>query len=119
MPPNSREAGYLLDMLQAAHRLQEFTAGVSFEAYLESILLQSAVERQLEILGEAARRMSEGFRQEHPEIPWSSIIGQRNVIAHQYEEIRQERLWYVVTSNIPLLIAQLEPLIPPLPPQIE
>ena len=63
--------------------------------------------------------MSEGFRQEHPEIPWNSIIEQRNVIAHQYEEIRQERLWYVVTSNIPILIAQLEPLIPPLPPQIE
>jgi uncharacterized protein with HEPN domain len=119
MPPNNREAGYLWDMLQAARRLQEFTAGLSYEAYLESILLQSAVERQLEILGEAARRMSEAFRQEHPEIPWSSIISQRNVIAHQYEEIRQERLWAVITSDIPTLIAQLEPLIPPLPPEIE
>jgi uncharacterized protein with HEPN domain len=58
MPPNNREAGFLWDMLQAARRLQEFTAGLSYEAYLESILLQSAVERQLEILGEAARRMS-------------------------------------------------------------
>ena len=119
MPPTSREAGYLWDMLQAARRLQEFTAGVSFEAYLESVLFQSAVERQLEILGEAARRMSEGFRQEHPEIPWSSIIGQRNVIAHQYDDIEQEQLWSVVTSGIPILIAQLEPLIPPLPPEIE
>jgi len=119
MLPNSRDAGYLWDMLQAARRLQEFTAGVSFEAYLESVLLQSAVERQLEILGEAARRMSEGFRQEHPEIPWSSIIGQRNVIAHQYDDIEQEQLWSVVTSGIPILIAQLEPLIPPLPPEIE
>ncbi|MFP4100963.1 HepT-like ribonuclease domain-containing protein [Coleofasciculus sp.] len=119
MQPNSRESGYLWDMLQAAIRLQEFTAGLSYEAYLESILLQSAVERQLEILGEAARRMSEDFRQVHPEIPWSDIIGQRNVIAHQYEEIRQERIWSVVTSDIPTLIAQLEPLIPPLPPEIE
>jgi len=82
-------------------------------------LLQSAVERQLEILGEAARRMSDNFRQAHPEIPWSDIIGQRNVIAHQYEEIRQERIWSVVTSDIPTLITQLEPLIPPLPPEIE
>ena len=69
--------------------------------------------------GEAARRMSDDFRQAHPEIPWSDIIGQRNVIAHQYEEIRQERIWSVVTSDIPTLIAQLEPLIPPLPPEIE
>ncbi|MEQ8541542.1 MAG: DUF86 domain-containing protein [Coleofasciculus sp. D1-CHI-01] len=82
-------------------------------------MLQSAVERQLEILGEAARRMSDNFRQAHPEIPWSDIIGQRNVIAHQYEEIRQERIWSVVTSDIPTLITQLEPLIPPLPPEIE
>jgi uncharacterized protein with HEPN domain len=118
MPPSNRDAGYLWDMLQAAYRLQEFTAGLSYEDYLNSILLQSAVERQLEILGEAARRMSEAFRQEHPEIPWSSIIGQRNVIAHQYDDIDLQQLWSVVTSNIPSLIAQLEPLIPPLPPEI-
>jgi uncharacterized protein with HEPN domain len=77
------------------------------------------VERQLEILGEAARRMSEAFRREHPEIPWSSIIGQRNVIAHQYDDIDLEQLWSVVTSGIFILISQLEPLIPPLPPEIE
>jgi uncharacterized protein with HEPN domain len=63
--------------------------------------------------------MSDAFRQEHPEIPWSSIIAQRNVIAHQYEEIQQERIWSVVTSDIPTLIAQLDPLIPPLPPEIK
>lgn len=119
MPPNNRDAGYLWDMLQAALRLQEFTTGVSYQAYIESVLLQSAVERQLEILGEAARRISEAFRQEHLEIPWSSIIGQRNVIAHQYDDIDLEQLWSVVTSAIPILIAQLEPLIPPLPPQID
>ena len=106
-------------MLQAARRLQEFTVGVFFEAYLESVLLQSAVERQLEILGEAARRISEASRQEHPEIPWSSVIGQRNVIAHQYDDVNLEQLWSVVTLDIPILIAQLEPLIPPLPPEIE
>lgn len=105
-------------MLQAARRLQEFTVGLSYEDYLNSILLQSAVERQLEILGEAARRMSEAFRQEHPEIPWSAIIGQRNVIAHQYDDIDLQQLWSVVTSDIFTLISQLEPLIPPLPPEI-
>ncbi len=119
MPPNNRDAGYLWDMLQAARHLQEFTAGLSYEDYLNSILLQSAVERQLEILGEAARRMSEAFRQEHPEIPWSAIIGQRNVIAHQYDDIELGQIWSVVTSDIPELISQLEPLIPPLPPEIE
>lgn len=119
MPPTNREAGYLWDMLQAARRIQEFTANLSYEDYLDSILLQSAVERQFEILGEASRRMSEEFRQEHPEIPWSGIISQRNVIAHQYDEIIQQQLWSVVIEDIPVLTSQLEPLVPPLPPEIE
>jgi uncharacterized protein with HEPN domain len=55
-------------MLEAARHLQEFTAGVSYQSNLESVVLQSAVERQLEILGEAARQMFEAFRQENPEI---------------------------------------------------
>jgi uncharacterized protein with HEPN domain len=59
MPTSNREAAYIWDMLQAARRIQECTAGLSYEGYLESILIQSAVERQLEILGEASRRMSE------------------------------------------------------------
>lgn len=119
MSQNKRDAGYLWDMLQAALRVQEFTIGLSYADYLDSILLQSGVERQLEIIGEAARRISADFRQEHPEIAWSDIIGQRNVIAHQYDDIELEQLWSVVTSDIPILITQLEPLIPPLPPEIE
>ncbi|MFP5269795.1 HepT-like ribonuclease domain-containing protein [Coleofasciculus sp.] len=88
---------------------------------LEPSIIESkrSALRTNKMTGEAARRMSDDFRQAHPEIPWSDIIGQRNVIAHQYEEIRQERIWSVVTSDIPTLIAQLEPLIPPLPPEIE
>ena len=58
MPPTNREAGYLWDMLEAARQIQQFTANLSYENYLDSILLQSAVEPQLEILGEASRRMS-------------------------------------------------------------
>lgn len=52
-------------MLQAASRLQEITLGLSYEAYLESTLIQSAVERQIEILGQAARQVSEAFLQAH------------------------------------------------------
>ena len=106
-------------MLESARRIQEFTAGLSYEEYLDSILIRSAVERQLEIIGEAARRMSQGFRQEHPEVPWSGVIGQRNVIVHKYDEIIQEQIWSVVTEDIPVLIDRLEPLLPPLPPEIE
>jgi uncharacterized protein with HEPN domain len=79
-------------MLEAAQALRELTAGVSVAAYLVDRKTQLAVERAIEIPGEAARRISPALQQSHPEIPWAGIIGQRNVIAHEYGEIKQERL---------------------------
>ena len=67
-----------------------FAANLSFEVYLEDVLVRSAVERQFEILGEAARRISEGFRQIHPQIDWQRIIGLRNIVSHRYDEVNQE-----------------------------
>jgi len=80
---------------------------------------QLAVEREVEIIGEAARRVSEPFREAHPEIPWQTIIAQRNVLAHEYGEIRQDLMWRVATTRMGELILVLESLIPPLPPEPE
>ena len=116
MRPEDRDAAYLWDMLDAAKTVQLFVAGVAFHQYEKDRKLQLAVERAIEIIGEAARNLSEQFRQNHPEIPWKSIIGQRHVIAHEYGEIQQERLWLVASQRIPELIVLLEPLLPPAPP---
>ena len=77
--------------------------------------LQLAVERAIEIIGEAARLISASFKEQHPEIPWQQIIAQRHVLAHDYGEISHDRIWLVATRWIPDLINQLEPLLP-LPP---
>jgi uncharacterized protein with HEPN domain len=119
LPYEGRDPAYLWDMLTAARGIQECTSGLSLEQYLKQRVVQLAVERELEILGEAARRVSSSCRATHPEIPWQAIIGQRNVLAHEYGDIEHVRIWKVVTTHIPALIAQLEPLIPPLPPSIE
>lgn len=115
MPTNNRDAGSLWDMVQAIHKIQDFTGQLSYETYLENALVQSAVERQLEILGEAAGRLSQDFRQAHSEVNWRRIIGLRNVLIHRYDDIQQQRIWLVVTSELNPLLAQLEPLLPPLP----
>jgi uncharacterized protein with HEPN domain len=115
MPPDARDAAYLWDMLEAAREVERYTAAVSFAAYEQDRMRQRAVERALEIVGEAARRVSDPFKQTHSQIPWRPIIAQRNVIAHEYGEIVQERLWRVAREHIPTLIAELEPLIPDLP----
>jgi uncharacterized protein with HEPN domain len=115
MRPDERDAAYLWDMLDSSKTLRSFVTGVTFYSYAQDKKLQLAVERALEIIGEAARRVSESYRQEHREIPWPSIIAQRNVLAHEYGEIKQELIWKVATIRIPELISLLERLIP-IPP---
>lgn len=111
MPPEDRNTAYLWDMLESARLIREFTAGLKIEDYLKDRKLQLAIERSLEIIGEAARRISENFQESHQEIPWRKIIAQRNVIAHEYGEIRHERIWTVITVNIPELIEKVEPIV--------
>lgn len=115
MPLEDKDTGYLWDMLDSARTICDFVSGISFNQYMQDRKLQLAVERAIEIIGEAARRVSESFRSRHPEIPWQNIIAQRNVLAHEYGEIKQELIWKVVTKRIPELIATLTPLIPPPP----
>ncbi len=113
MPVSENDPAYLWDMLEAANRIVLFTRGVSFTKYSRNLMIQSAVERQLEILGEAARRVSTAYQDEHPEIPWRPIIGLRNVLAHEYGEIKADRIWLIATREVVELIRLLKPLIPP------
>ncbi len=108
----NRDLASLWDMNKAITDLQGFLENVSYEDYENNFLLQRGIERELEILGEAARRLSTQLRDQHPEISWSKIIGLRNVIAHQYEDVRIERIWEIVQKDIPILKAQLQPLLP-------
>ena len=119
MLPDDRDAAHLWDMLDAARAVEEFTSPVKFGQYLEDRKLRMAVERAVEIIGEAARRVSDDFRGVHPEIPWKKIIGQRNVLVHEYGEVRHERMWVLATADIPGLIRKLAPLVPPLPSDTE
>lgn len=89
MRPEERDPAYLWDMLEAARAASDYTENLSLEEFLatgkEADIIRLAVERQLEILGEAARRVSSQFREAHPELPWREIVGLRNVISHDYD----------------------------------
>jgi uncharacterized protein with HEPN domain len=116
MHSESKDAAYLWDMLDAARAIQGFVVSRSFEDYGNDRMLRGAVERHLEIIGEAANRVSREYRAAHPEIPWQRIIAQRNVLAHEYGEIDDALIWSLATARIPELVSQLERLMPPLPP---
>jgi uncharacterized protein with HEPN domain len=119
MRPDERDAAYLWDMLDAAKNVRDFTGELTFHSYQQDKKVKFAVERSLEIIGEAASRVSNELREAHPEISWKEIKGLRNVLIHEYGEIKHERIWVVATQRIPELIQILEKLIPPLPPETE
>lgn len=119
MPYKKADAALLWDMLDAAKAIQDFVTGKIFHHYLTERMLRGAVERHLEIIGEAAKGVSKPFQKAHPEIPWHRIIAQRHVLAHEYGEIKLELIWRVATLRIPELIEILEPLVPPPPEEAQ
>ena len=104
----------------AGHR--GFHESLTLEEFLaagrDRQITRLAVERELEILGEAARRVSSRFRDEHAEIPWKETVGLRNVISHEYEKVNYTEIYRIVRERIPELITLMEPLIPP-PPRMD
>ncbi len=88
-------------------------SGMNFEMYAADRRTRRAVEREIEIIGEAARKVTLPFQEAHPEIPWRKIIAQRHILAHEYGEVQDELLWKVATVHIPELLALLQPLLPP------
>jgi uncharacterized protein with HEPN domain len=110
-----RNHSALWDMAESIREIHSFTEAVTKEEYLETLWLKRVVERNFEILGEAARHVSIEFQQAHPEIDWRNSIGVRNIIAHRYKKVDHQILWTIVTTVLPQILAILEKLSPALP----
>jgi len=106
------DSTYFLDILVAARKIQKFSAGLTQERFNESELHQSAIVRELQVIGEAARLVSAEGKTAHPEIDWDKIAGMRNRLIHEYFRVSLRIVWQVVQNDIPALIEQLEPLVP-------
>lgn len=103
---------YLFDIATAMAAIEEFTAGRSLEEYEQDLMLRSAVERQFEIIGEAMARV----RQRDPDLvarigDHRAIIDFRNVLAHEYQRVRNETVWRAVTDGLPSLRRDVEALL--------
>jgi uncharacterized protein with HEPN domain len=108
-----RDDATLLDIINAAQLVVEWSAGIEKATFLADRKSQSAIERQLEILGEATKRLSTPFREQHPHIPWRQIAGLRDVLIHRYDDVNPDLLWETVSVAVPALIIALEGLLPP------
>lgn len=110
--PRDDEA-YLLDMLLAARDGLRFTTGLTFAQFEGSRLQQYAVLKAIEIIGEAAAHISAETKKTHADLPWTDIIGMRNRLVHGYFDVNIVRVWETVQDDLPRLISQIEPLVPP------
>jgi uncharacterized protein with HEPN domain len=109
--PEADEARFK-HMLDAARAALGFTAGKTKADLSADLMFQFALIRALEIVGEAAARMSEPTRAAHTEIPWGSIVGMRNRLIHGYFDVDLEIVWRTATESLLPLIAVLESLVP-------
>jgi uncharacterized protein with HEPN domain len=107
-----RDEAYLLDILLAARRAQKYLESLSLEEFETNEIVQDAVVFPLEIMGEAAGRISKDFREAHPDIAWHKIIGIRNRLIHEYFRIDRKTVWDTIKNDLPELIRLLEPLVP-------
>ncbi len=97
----------ILHILDEANEACTYTDGLSFDEFLRDGKTARAVIRSIEVIGEAASKISTEFRQEHPNIPWQKIIGMRNRLIHVYFDIDFNIVWQTVKENLPSLIVQL------------
>ncbi len=104
----SRDSIRLRHMLDAAKEALSFVSGKSRTDLENNRMLVLALVKDIEIIGEAASRVSEEFKASYPQIPWQEIIGMRNRLIHVYFDVDLDVLWSTVTKNLPQLVAELD-----------
>jgi uncharacterized protein with HEPN domain len=101
---------YIDDMITFAEKVLAYTEDMDQRAFTESSITFDAVLRNLELIGEAATRVPDDFRQSHPEIPWRMVIATRNRLIHAYLGIDSDIIWSIIRDDIPSLREALEKL---------
>ena len=112
MRPKERDLAYLWDMREESRQIATFIKGIPYSRFVKNNMIRYAVERSLMIIGEAANHVSVEFQDDHPEIAWRQIIGLRNILAHEYGDIKVDRIWSSAANNVPFLLSELEKLLP-------
>ena len=108
-----RDIAYVVDIVIYARRAQAFVHELSLEQFAVDTIVQDATFHCFIMMGEAAGRLSAEFRAAHASVAWQEIRGMRNRLVHDYRTTDVPMVWRVLTDDIPALLAELEPLVPP------
>lgn len=110
-----RDEAALLDIARYAQLILGFSQGMDEAQLATDTRTQAAILYYIAVIGEAVKRLSTDFRQQHPGIPWIAIAGMRDKVIHQYDRVRLDVVWNTVQQDIPELLRLITPLLPPPP----
>ncbi len=103
-----RDEVYLKHILDAIVIIEDYVRDVNFGEFLNNKLLQDGVVRELEIVGEAAKNLSQDFKERYNDIPWRKIMGMRNRLIHEYFGVSLKAVWQTVSKDLPQLKKWIE-----------
>ncbi|MCX9083761.1 MAG: DUF86 domain-containing protein [Candidatus Methanoperedens sp.] len=91
------------DIFEATRRLEIYSQDKEYGGFLEDLKTQDAVIRNFEIIGEAAKNITDDFKEKYPDIPWKDLAGIRDKLIHHYFGVNLEIVWYILKDDLPLL----------------
>lgn len=104
---NRTDKDFLYDIQEAVRRIQIYTHEMTYKEFLEDIRTQDAVIRNIEIIGEATKKLSVGLRSQHPNVPWKEMAGARDRLIHDYFGVDIEVVWKISTAELSDLTSQI------------
>jgi len=107
-----RDDATLLDITRYAQAILDFSQGVDEAQLAADTRTQAPILYHIAVIGEAVKRLSLGFRNQHPDIPWTDIAGMRDKAIHQYDRVKLDVVWNTIQQDIPELFRLITPLLP-------
>jgi len=106
-----RDFAYLSDILESAKMAVSYLETISFMEFQENNLLQDAVIRRIEIIGEASIRINKATQSKYSHLPWREMKGMRNLLIHEYDDINIDEVWNTVKNDLPVIIKEIEKIV--------